>query len=267
MTGIFQKYFVNPVVEKTGYNPVNTLVYGILLVIGAYALFKFLKYLKFKVDARLLNASIPFVLAVSVWHALTDAGIYPYGFWTTTPGLYIPVLLIFFPLITLAKQTEKWFKWRYEYVYAGGGSALLLSQLAIYLFIARSSFNLDAFNLVLLYTALASAPLLVISRYWKKIRGLNLFMLLAHMFDASVTHVSLSYYNYFEQHVIPNIIFRIFNTSASFYAWKLLVLGAVIYFLDKDRRNGELNNFIKIVFIIYGLATGVRGLLRLTLGV
>ena len=86
------------------------------------------------------------------------------------------------------------------------------------------------------------------------------------MFDASVTHVSLEYYNYFEQHVFPRLIFDLTGTSLSFYALKLAVLGIVIYFLDKEKRS-ELIDFIKMVFIIYGLATGVRGFLRLSMGV
>jgi len=98
-------------------------------------------------------------------------------------------------------------------------------------------------------------------------------MILANMFDASVTHVSLTYYNYFEQHVIPNTIFNLFGgNSLSFYPWKLLVLGVVIYLLDNGfkkeaKENKELTDFIKMVFIIYGLAIGMRGLLRLGLGV
>jgi len=269
----FQEYFINPILDKSGYNIVNTIVYGVLLVIGTYVLFKFLKKLGYKVDMRLLKASTPFILLIAVWHALTAAGVYPYGFWTTTPGLYLPVLILFLPLIILAKKTEDWKKWRYEYVYTGISTALLITQVIIFLTLA-GSINPDAFWPVVFYTTISCLPFIALGRFWKPLKNqFNLFMILANMFDASVTHVSLTYYNYFEQHVIPNAIFNLFGgNSLSFYPWKLLVLGVVIYLLDNGfkkeaKENKELTDFIKMVFIIYGLAIGMRGLLRLGLGV
>jgi len=263
-----QKYFIEPITSKTGYNPVNTVTYGALLVLGAYALFKFLKWLGYKVDLRLLKASTPFILLVSVWHALTDAGVYPYGFLTTTPGLYIPVLALFFPLIIVAKKLEDKFGWRYEWVYSGISLGLLAWQLIIYAFLAASLIKPDAVLRVLLFTALTATPFLILSRFVKLFKDpFNLLMFVTHMFDASVTHVSVTYYGYFEQHVAPNLVFNLFNSSLSFFAWKILILFFVIFLLNWDKKDVELNKFIKIVFIVYGLATGVRGLLRLSLGV
>ncbi|MFA5406540.1 MAG: DUF63 family protein [Candidatus Nanoarchaeia archaeon] len=264
----FEEFFIRPVIERSGYNIVNTIVYGALLVFGAYALFKLLKKLGYKIDLNFFKATVPFILLVAVWHSLTDAGIYQYGFWTTTPGLYLPVLLLFLPLIILSKKLEQTRGWRYEYLYSGVSIVLLLSQLIIFSIIAPSMISVEALMMVIFYTILSCAPIIILSNYWKPLKNkLNLIMILSHFFDASVTHVSLAYYNYFEQHVIPNFIFNLFNSSLSFYPWKLIVLGAVIYVLDKDKSNKELTDFVKMIFITYGLATGVRGMLRLIMGV
>ncbi|HLE05823.1 MAG TPA: DUF63 family protein [Candidatus Nanoarchaeia archaeon] len=265
-SGFFEEFFVKPILDKTGYNPVNTVMYAILLVLGAYFLFRFLKKLGYKIDYRFLKATVPFIVLVSVWRALTDAGVYPYGFLTTTPGLYVPVLLLFFPLIVLAREFEKTKGWRYEYVYSGVSTALLVSQLII-LITLLNRFNIGAFMTVVYFTVISAGVFVIIGRYWSVMRGLNLIMFVSHMFDASVTHVSLTYYNYFEQHVVPRFFFDLANSSLSFYPLKIVVLGLVIYYLDRDKKNIELTNFIKMIFIIYGLATGLRGLLRLSLGV
>lgn len=265
-SGFFEEFFVKPILDKTGYNPVNTAMYAILLVLGAYFLFRFLKKLGYKVDYRFFKATIPFIVLVSVWRALTDAGVYPYGFLTTTPGLYVPVLLLFFPLVILAKELERVKGWRYEFVYSGVSSALLISQLVI-LVTLLNRFNVQAFMTVVYFTLISAGVFVIIGRYWRVMRGLNLLMFVSHMFDASVTHVSLTYFNYFEQHVVPRFFFDLANSSLSFYPLKVVVLGLVIYYLDRDKKNVELNNFIKAIFITYGLATGLRGLLRLSLGV
>jgi len=264
----FQQFFIDPIIQRTGYNTISTITYGILLVLGAYFIFKLFRKLGYKIDMRFFKASLPFILLVSVWRALTDAGVYPYGFLTTTPGLYLPVLLLFFPLIILAKKLEDTKKWPYEWTYSGVSLGLLVSQLIILGTLIPTNFVSDAALTVVWFTVISCAPILILSKYWKPLKNkLNTLMLLAHMFDSSVTHVSLEYYNYFEQHVVPKLVFDLTGTSLSFYALKVVVLGAVIYFLDKEKGNKQLINFIKMVFITYGLATGIRGFLRLTMGV
>lgn len=287
----FKQYFIDPITNKTGYNPVNTIVYGVLLVLGAYFLFRFFKKLGYAVDARFFKASVPFILLVSVWRALTDFGIYAYGFFTTTPGLYVPVLFIFFPLVILAKKIEDWKGWRYEYIYSGVSAGLLASQLII-LFIALStSSQSTAVFAVFFFTLMSWMPFfilyridkhfhvsnkeldrfsLALSRFVKPLRDkFNLWMFLAQFFDASSTFVSLTYYGYSEQHVAPSFIMATFGNWA-FYAWKVIILCIVIYVLDyviKDNKNKELTNFIKMVFITFGIATGTRDMLRLAMGV
>lgn len=264
----FQEYFVKPITEGTGYNPVNTAAYALLLVVSAYLIFKFLKKTGYKINLRFLKATLPFVLLIGVWRSLTDAGVYPYGFLTTTPGLYVPVLAIFFPLVTLAKKLEDLKGWRYEWVYSGISLALLASQLIIIGTLIPTQLDINAVTLSLFYTLISCLPVLLLSKYWKLLKNkLNLYMILSHFFESSVTHVSIEYFNYFEQHVIPRTIFNLTGTSLSFYAWKALILGLVIYFLDKEEGSEELSNFVKIIFIIYGLTIGVRNLLRLSLGV
>jgi len=266
----FQQYFIDPIINKVGYNSVNTIAYGILLVIGSYVLFKLFKKMGYKINMRLFKACLPFILLVSVWRVLTDAGVYAYSFLTTTPGLYVPVLLLLFPLIILAKKVENWKGWRYEWILTGVSTGLLISQLIMLGLLIPGNLQIDALLRVTYYTIISSAPILILSKYWKPLKNkFNTLMIISHLFEASVTHVSIEFYGYFEQHIIPRTLFDLTGTSLSFYALKLAILGIVIYLLDKDvkKQNKELIDFIKIIFITYGLAIGVRNLLRLSLGV
>jgi len=262
MTDPFTEYFINPIIDKTGYNPVNTIAYGILLILASYGLFKFLKKVGIKVDYKFFKYGLPFVLFVGVWRSLTDAGVYPYHFLTTTPGLYIPVLAIFFPLIILSKQVEKKYKIPYWKIFTGVSIGLLVSQL---IFIRVVQF--EALFLIIYFSAVSSLPFILLYAAGKLKNKLNLLMFLTHMFDATVTHVSISYFGYFEQHVVPNLFINLFGSTLAFYLLKLMILIPVIFVLNKYGEDKELNDWIRIVFIIYGLAIGTRGLLRVIMGV
>ncbi len=268
MNNIINEYFIKPIINKTGYNPVNTITYGILLIIGTYLLYKLLKKLGYKINEEFLKANIPFILTVSVWHTLTDAGVYPYGFLTTTPGLYLPVISVFLPLIIISKKLESK-GINYKTIYVNATIILLISQLILFIKTAIiNGFNIKALLLVIFYTTISALIIELISKYWKPLKNkLNKYMMITQMLDASATHVSIHYYNYFEQHVVPRIIFNIAGGTYSFFLWKALILTIVIIVLDKDKNNKELNNLVRIMFITYGLATGVRDLLRLCLGV
>jgi uncharacterized membrane protein len=260
-----EEFFINPIIEKTGYNMVNTITYGVLLIIGAYTIFKFVKKIGIKIDFKFLLINVPFILLVSVWRATTDAGIYPYTFLTTTPGLYIPVLLLYFPLLYLSAQLERKRKIPYWKLFVFVSTALLISQV-IFLRVNKP----DALGLFSLFAAISIAPFFALKRWVKPLRDkFNLSIFVTHMIDASATHVSITYFNYFEQHVIPNFFIWLFGSTWGFYILKLIVLIPIIYFLDKekDKKNEELINFIKTIFVVYGIGTGVRSALRLIMGV
>ncbi len=245
--------------SKTGYNLINTITYGVLLVLGSYNFFKFLKKLEYKLNWRFFKHTLPFIAAVSVWHALTDAGVYPYGFFTTTPGLYIPVLAVYLPIVYFFRKNQN------HYFIAN--LICLASQLIILFVILPSLFNLGAFLYFFAYVCASCIPFIFLKGKWIFKDNLNFYTIIFHMLDASATHVSLTYFNYFEQHVIPRAVINFFGTSLSFYFLKLIVLIPLLYYIDKSKDEKEVKNFVKMVFATYGFATGLRGALRLIMNV
>ena len=104
-----------------------------------------------------------------------------------------------------------------------------------------------------------------------KIKGFftneNTFLLNVHMFDATTTFVALTYFNYFEQHVLPGFHIHIFG-PASMFILKLVVISAVLYIFDKEMKNdAEKRTFLKIVILILGMGPGIRNFLRMIVGV
>jgi len=90
---------------------------------------------------------------------------------------------------------------------------------------------------------------------------------LLHLFDGTATFVSLQYFNYFEQHVLPRWIIGLTGTPFSFVVVKLVVIVLVLKVLDKNSSDKEFNNYLKLIIGILGFATGFRDFLRLVIGV
>ena len=97
----------------------------------------------------------------------------------------------------------------------------------------------------------------------------NTFLINVHMFDATTTFVALTYFPYFEQHVLPGFLISIFGPVVM-YALKLVVVSVVLYYFDKELskpQDMEKRTFLKIIVLILGLGPGLRNFLRMIMGV
>jgi uncharacterized membrane protein len=89
---------------------------------------------------------------------------------------------------------------------------------------------------------------------------------MSQMVDASSTFVALSFYNYWEQHVLPGFFIDIFGPVSIFFL-KLPIILLANYYIDKEVADSEKRTFIKIAVLTLGLAPGIRSGLRLGAGV
>ena len=66
------QYFLQPLMRNGWFNPVNSIVYGIGLVIGIMFVFKLLKKLDVPIDNKLLFTIIPFIAFAGVTRTMRD---------------------------------------------------------------------------------------------------------------------------------------------------------------------------------------------------
>src|SRR3989337_2368655 len=92
-----QEYFIKPYFENEGYNLVNTLTYGIILILIIYLVNNVLHKYKFKVSNKLISSILPFILFGSSLRVVEDAGILPQTPLLATPGIYFVVMAFLFP--------------------------------------------------------------------------------------------------------------------------------------------------------------------------
>jgi uncharacterized membrane protein len=285
MLEFLQEYFINPILANGWFNPVNTIVYSIILIIAVFYVFKLLRKLNVRIDNHFIYAILPFIFWGSSTRVLHDAAysgilspelnafygspIFP------TPGSYIITFSLALGVLLVSLLIQRYRKFPYwKSMFTIG---VILSAVNIILLPLT---NLIPFLLIaggtLLWFLLFISPRFLLERFSPK-RPLtkktskflsyeNTGIIAAHFLDATATVVALVMFGYVEQHVVPRLLFPFFGAYAMFLL-KAVVVPPVLYIIDRYAEEGEFKKFLKAVILILGLAPGLRNLIRLMVGV
>ena len=289
MEYFFQDYFVNPIVERSGYNLVNTAAYGAIALILLYIIWKVLKGRGVDFGGKpFLYGVAAFVLLGSTSRVITDlwdagfiavaagegeiyaalyaTGAFAYGYMTVTPGIYFVTAALFLISLAIGRVLKaEWFPF-----YAG--IALWLPCLLLLTPFMKNFYH------ALLAVLVAAAGLILVEILLRRIFGspLALHERLAiggQALDGAATFVVLDIFSkeagkaYFEQHVLPSVIGG--STPLGFFAFfliKIALAGLIVYFLRKEDMALSDKALILIVVATMGFAPGIRNLLRMLCG-
>ncbi|MFH0949299.1 MAG: DUF63 family protein [Candidatus Aenigmatarchaeota archaeon] len=274
----FQTYYIDPIKYGTGYNIVNTLTYAIILILAAFGTYKLLKKMQIKIDKKFFFAIMPFIALGGMLRAFEDlsetiaAAKNPF---LITPLIYFTVFAIALLSLIVSIIVRRYAKIGYHKTWFSIGT---LSCIVVLLSMAMNARQIQPNALLIMagisvmWLAVLYGVKLVTSK--TRMKGFmsteNFFLLFVHMFDATTTFTALQFFpNYFEQHVLPGFFINMFGPAVIFVL-KFAIVGAVLYFLDKDLskpQDIEKRNFLKIVIMILGLGPGLRNFFRLVLGV
>lgn len=280
-----QEYFINPILHGTGYNLVNTLTYGLILVLALNPLLRLLKRWQVRFDKGFYLAMLPFLLGAPTVRVLVDAGIYSKDFIGfgplilspfMTPGIYItffvPALISIGLGHVLAKRL-KTASWKvvgalgiltFGLIHAYKASGALQVQLHFQPFVLL---------IVALSTFLACGLFYWVTRYWKQgfWRGLPLALVYVHLYDAASTYAALGFdwawprYGLVEQHVVGGFLIDLIGPTAMF-PLKLAVVPLVVWMLSQVEDKQERGLYYFVVFTL-GFGPGTRNVLRVLIGV
>jgi uncharacterized membrane protein len=262
------KYYIDPIIYDTGYNPVNTVTWALLLGVFILGLIRIFRRLNIKMDEQLLSNTMPYVLAGSSLRVVEDAELVapPASYLLITPLIYFLVFFVTAASLILCTR----FAGRKSFqIYAGIGlvwtfiNLVALSTVGIHRCVVPIA--------VLFLGSLITASIILIRRYLPWLIFLdnryNLAILYSHMLDASSTYIGVDWFGYYEKHVVPTYLINFFGTAAVMYPLKLLVLLPVLSILDSSMEDSSLRNLAKLALITLGLAPAIRNTLRLTLGI
>ncbi len=259
-----KKYYIDSIVYKTGYNPVNTATWALILIVAVYLLYRWLSR-RIRIDERFVYGNIPFIIFASSVRVVEDAGFLkpPLSYLFMTPLIEFVIFAIAFPALVLSIKLRRE---RYWIHYGALGCVLALATLIMLLT------NLKVENLFIIPVAFSMAFAFTLAYHFATSKlakhmhnRLSEIVFFSHMLDASATFLGIQFLGYWELHVVPRFLISHFGPWIMIPAKAVLFL-AILYVLDKEE-DEQLKNFIKFVLIALGLGPGLRDSLRMTFGV
>jgi uncharacterized membrane protein len=255
--------FLNPLCHY--YTTVGTLTYGLILILAVVGTYKLLKKLKIKIDKRFFIGLLPFIIYGGWTRALRD---YNLGIYGESKLFCSPPIYFFIYAITLASLLLGLFlerknkKISYEKTMMAIGCLFLIYDLSL-----TTIKNFYGFSIILLLIGSWSLVFYIIHKLRPKLLSKeNAGIIASHLFDASSTFTALTFFGFYEQHVLPNF----FIISLGLGPWtmfplKIIVVWTVLYYIDKSKEDLFFKRFLKIIILILGLALGIRDFLTVSM--
>jgi len=290
---VLEDYFISPIVERTGYNAVNTLAYAAVAIGALYIIWRFLKGRKYDFSGpAFLYAVAAFVLFGSTCRVLTDlsdsgavagmaistsplapiymalhsSGIFKYGFLTVTPGIYLVTAALFLLSLAMSRAMKREMFAAYAGALLWLPVFLLVLPFASHLAFAALCIAIAALGAYAAFFALERAGKMKLTIYEKLAIG-------GQALDGAATFVVIDIFSketgkgYFEQHVVSAGIGT--STPLGFFLFfliKVALAGLIVHFLRKERMDRSDLALVLIVVAIMGFAPGIRDLLRMLCG-
>jgi len=277
MSDFITDFFINPIAERTGYNMFNTLFYASLAIIAVYLLWLLFQKSKIRIDNDFFYGVLTFVLFGSTARVVTDAvdagtltavtplhklildsGFYQYGFITVTPGIYVVVAAILLICVAILNHFQKM-----QYLkYIG----LALFAFHFILLLPFMQYWMHAIPVLLM----AAIPFAIAYYFFRNVP--SSLVVGAQALDGAATFYIIDIFSplsgiqYFEQHVVSRAVGELMDTYLLFYLIKIAIAFAAAYFVGKEKLSDDEKRYILLIFIIIGLAPGLRDLLRMVAG-
>ncbi|MHC1631435.1 MAG: DUF63 family protein [Methanotrichaceae archaeon] len=263
------KYYVEPILLDTGYNPVNTITWAAILGVMLLIIDRLFKQLDLKLDESLILYTIPYILAGSSLRVIEDAEIVapPAKYLLITPPIYF---FVFAVAVTLLLLCKKLLDKEFLKVYATLGflwTSINLAILATTVGVERIWALVAILGLGSTLTGVIWLLRSNLRLYFLDLRY-NLLILYAHLLDASSTYIGVDWLGYHEKHVIPTLLIDLTGTALVMYPLKLAILIPVLSLIDDSlSEEPALKTLTKLALLILGLGPAVRNTLRLTMGI
>ena len=247
------------------YTTIGTITYGIILIFAFIGTYKLLKKLKIKIDRKFFFALLPFIIYGGWTRALRDYGLGIYGQSSLfcSPPIYFFVYAITLASLLIGLFIEKKSKKiSYEKIMLVIGSIFLIYNLSL-----TTIMNFYGFSIILVLIGVWSIVFYGIHKIRPKILSLeNTGIIISHLLDASSTFTALTFFGFYEQHVLPNFFIKTLSLGPwTMFPLKIIVIWPVLYYIDKSKEDIFLKRFLKIVILILGLALGIRDFLSVSM--
>ncbi|HIE33593.1 MAG TPA: DUF63 family protein [Candidatus Altiarchaeales archaeon] len=241
--------------------------YIIYICILYAILWLFLRYFfnRINFDRKFIISVIPYIPLGIFIRLAADVGIFEWNqLWNVTPGVYILCVSIFVISFFIGLGLKRISKINPHYVASFTG--IIFLAYVSYLLIPKIIYpERILFPILLTSTLLFFMYLLfsLVPRFSIFQRIENMAIIFAHILDGSATFIAYNYFDFSEEHILPNILIGIAgNNAIIMIPLKLTVVLIVIYILEKyekeDKENKKLYRILKFIIFVMGIGPGLR---------
>ncbi|HJJ35863.1 MAG TPA: DUF63 family protein [Methanocorpusculum sp.] len=270
--------------ESSGYTIPMTIIYALLVILGLYILYRWIKHEKLPINTAFVLSSTLYVILGGLLHVVDDMTVnganlidYPWRLCFTTPLVYI-LVMVFGLLVLFVTHTLEKKKIILTYVkpFAAVGVISCLAVLGILVWygVSYTTFDVAIIGIVVGIAVAATAALWAILRFvcrWKYVsHPLYIALMFCQYLDSSATGFALELHPvpYYEQHVLGDWLIGLTGTGYSMFLLKTLVLVVGIWVLERFKKEPGFQipwHLIILVMMIVGLGPGIRDLFRMVL--
>ena len=266
-------YFIDPIRYDVAYNPINTVVYAIILGISIFGVIKLLDKMDIKIDKKFVLSNISFVLAGSTLRVMEDANILepPISFFLITPIIYFVVFFVTVACLVISKWAYNIKKVKSYYaMFSMLGFVWFIINMVILLYF-KDIVNFTSLIYIISIGAIATIASHKILNYLKinlLSDKLNLAIFFAHMLDSASTFIGIDLHGYVDKHVVPLYFIELTGTGLVMFPLKLIVMIPILYLINTqfEEKDKKIKIFMQMVLIILGLAPAIRNTIRILLG-
>ena len=273
LEGFWTEFFARPILEYSGYNLVNTLVYGvILLAIAFFIVYPLFNRRGVKFDYRFMLAVLPYIVFGSLLRIFEEkhsvifllhrsANPFEFGFYTISPGIYVLVGLITIAALIVSIFIGK--KFQRDKIEIFGFIGLIPALILVLHHLINLVHFWEFAFVYAVVMAIVSALYIAFKKLnWNVVKSkLNVLVLASHTLDGTATFTALTFFKSFgEQHVVSNFFIQNFS-PVSFLIIKVAIVLIILYVIDKELTETKYENlkgFMKIFIAILGFAPGIR---------
>lgn len=262
-----------------GYNPVNTITYVVVMLYALPGVRAFLSTLDIDLDAGLAYGLAPILVAGGVMRALEDAGLLfrPLNLLFITPPIYFTIAAITVVAFLIGVGIRDWFDTEnaVPIVCAAVGTVWSIAGFALALSYGLAPAR--TFRPLVPIATVGIAGLFVAGFYVAGDRfdrrylrhPLSLLLVFGQMLDAAQNLIGVTFFGYTPKLFATRAVYEATNFPGSTFVLKLAVVVLIVWTVGSsdDDMTATWNWIILFVATAVGLPQGVRGMLRVTLGI
>ncbi len=257
----------NGITAHTGYNPYNTVAWALIAITAILLIRREFDRRDIQLTTQTAINSIPFIILGGVLRFLEDAAVLPFVLrpLAITPIIYLVIAGLFLASLPLASKLASRSSCTRDDLLKNLGYVYLAPFLALTVYTL-----MGGADIILVLTPVVIASVLT-GLYYAVTRRNSysnieyLLIAFSQFFGGAASMVSISQ-GYQQKQLLTQAFTSLFG-EPGIIILKAGIIGLAVYTLEKDIDEEQMKALALIVLYSIGLATGLRVLLRLSMGI